>query len=54
MCRVASYVVADYRRKELRRPPIISLNDDVEDGDGNTARCLSWSIRNLDYELTLS
>lgn len=33
--RVASFVVADYWRKELRKPPLISLNKEVEDGDGD-------------------
>jgi len=40
MIRVASYVVADYWRKELRRPPMVSLNDDIEDGDGNTVELI--------------
>jgi len=35
MVRVASYVVAEYWRRELRHPPIASLNTEVEDSDGN-------------------
>jgi hypothetical protein len=36
MYRIASYVVADYWRAEKRRPQAISLNTEIEDGDGNT------------------
>jgi DNA-directed RNA polymerase specialized sigma24 family protein len=36
MYRIASFVVADYWRAEKRRPPITSLNTEIEDGDGNT------------------
>ena len=35
MCRVASFVVADYWRKEKRKPTIFSLDHRIEDGDGN-------------------
>jgi len=35
MIRAASYIVAEYWRKELRHPPLASLNTEVEDGDGN-------------------
>ena len=35
MIRAASYVVAEYWRKELRHPPIASLNTEIEDSDGN-------------------
>jgi len=35
MCRVASFVVADYWRKEKRKPTILSLDRPIEDGDGN-------------------
>ena len=34
--RVAGSVVADYWRKEYRKPPIVSLNTEVEDCDGIT------------------
>ena len=39
MCRIASYVVADYWRAEKRRPQI-SLNTEIEDGDGNTTELI--------------
>jgi hypothetical protein len=35
MIRAASYIVAEYWRKELRHPPLASLNTEVEDSDGN-------------------
>ncbi len=35
MYRVASFVVADYWRKAMRRPTILSLDRRAEDGDGN-------------------
>ncbi|MFC1956948.1 hypothetical protein ACFLVY_01450 [Chloroflexota bacterium] len=35
MIRAASYIVAEYWRKELRYPPLASLNTEVEDSDGN-------------------
>jgi hypothetical protein len=35
MVRVASYTVMAYWRDIMRLPPIISLNDTVDDGDGN-------------------
>jgi len=40
MVRAASYVVAEYWHKELRRPPMVSLNDDIEDSDGNTVELI--------------
>ena len=36
MHRVASFVVADYWRKEKRKPTILSLDHGIEDGDGNS------------------
>ena len=33
--RVASFVVAEYWRQELKKPPLISLNKEVEDSDGD-------------------
>jgi DNA-directed RNA polymerase specialized sigma24 family protein len=36
MYRIGSCVVADYWRAEKRRPQAISLNTEIEDGDGNT------------------
>ena len=40
MYRIASYVVADYWRAEKRRPQI-SLNTEIEDGDGNTTELIA-------------
>ena len=36
MCRVASFVVADYWRKEKRKPTILSLDTELEYADGDT------------------
>lgn len=36
MVRVASYTVMEYWRGIMRLPPMISLNSEVEDGDGDT------------------
>ncbi len=36
MYRVASFVVADYWRKRMRKPTILSLDHRIEDGDGNS------------------
>ena len=36
MYRVASFVVADYWRKEKQKPTILSLDHRIEDGDGNS------------------
>lgn len=36
MRRVVSYVVTNYWRREKRKPTILSLNNDIYDGDGNT------------------
>ena len=36
MIRVASYVVADYWRKVMRLPPIVSLDTKIENSDGDT------------------
>jgi len=35
MIRSASYIVAEYWRKELKHPPMLDLNREVEDTDGN-------------------
>ena len=37
MLRVASYVVMEYWHKLKRQPTILSLNYELEDGDGDTA-----------------
>jgi len=36
MVRVASYTVMAYWRDLMRQPNITSLNDEIDDGDGNT------------------
>ena len=36
MIRVASYTVMAYWRDLMRQPNITSLNDEIDDGDGNT------------------
>ena len=36
MCRVASFVVADYWRKEKRKPTILSLDASIANDDGDT------------------
>jgi len=41
MCRVASFVVADYWRKAKRKPTMLSLNTEIEDGDGNTTELIN-------------
>jgi hypothetical protein len=40
MCRVASFVVADYWRKEKRKPTILSLDTEIENGDGDTTELI--------------
>jgi hypothetical protein len=37
MIRVASYVVMEYWHNLKRKPTILSLNGEIEDGEGNTA-----------------
>jgi len=41
MCRVASFVVADYWRKAKSKPTMLSLNTEIEDGDGNTTELIN-------------
>jgi DNA-directed RNA polymerase specialized sigma24 family protein len=36
MVRVASYVAMEYRHNLKRQPTILSLNDEIDDGEGNT------------------
>jgi len=36
MCRVASFVVADYWRKAKRKPTLLSLDTEIGNGDGDT------------------
>ena len=40
MCRVASFVVADYWRKAKRKPTLLSLNTEIENGDGDTTELI--------------
>ncbi|GAI04673.1 unnamed protein product, partial [marine sediment metagenome] len=40
MCRVASFVVVDYWRKLKRKPTILSIDSEIEDGDGNTTELI--------------
>ena len=40
MCRIASFVVADYWRKEKRKPTILSLDTGIENDDGDTANLM--------------
>ncbi len=40
MCRVASFVVADYWRKAKRKPTIFSLDTEIENGDGDTTELI--------------
>ena len=40
MFRIASFVVADYWRKQTRKPTILSLNTEIDNGDGNTTELI--------------
>jgi len=40
MCRVASFVVADYWRKAKRKPTILSLDTEIENGDGDATELI--------------
>jgi len=40
MFRVASFVVADYWRKQTRKPTILSLNTEIDNGDGDTTELI--------------
>ena len=40
MCRVASFVVADYWRKEKRKPTILSLDAGIANDDGDTTELM--------------
>ena len=41
MFRVASFVIADYWRKANRKPTILSLNNEVDNGDGDTTELIN-------------
>ena len=40
MCRVASFVVADYWRTAKRKPTLLSLDTKLDNGDGDTTELL--------------
>ena len=40
MFRIASFVVADYWRKQTRQPTILSLNTEIDNGDGDTTELI--------------
>jgi len=40
MCRVASFVVADYWRKAKRKPTLLSLDTEIENGDRDTTELI--------------
>ena len=40
MCRVASFVVADYWRKAKQKPTLLSLDTEIENGDGDTTELI--------------
>ena len=40
MCRVASFVVADYWRKVKRKPTLLSLDTEIDNGDGDTTELI--------------
>jgi len=40
MYRVASFVVADYWRKAKRKPTLLSLDTEIENGDGDTTELI--------------
>ena len=41
MFRVASFVIVDYWRKANRKPTILSLNNEVDNGDGDTTELIN-------------
>ena len=41
MCRIASFVIADYWRKANRKPTILSLEREVDNGDGDTTELIN-------------
>ena len=51
MCRVASFVVADYWRKAKRKPTLLSLDTEIEDGDGNTTELINTVADNKAIDL---
>ena len=55
MCRVASFVVADYWRKEKRKPTILSIDTEIDNGDGDTTKLIETIAddRAIDVEATV-
>ena len=41
MCRIASFVIADYWRRANRKPTILSLEREVDNGDGDTTELIN-------------
>ena len=41
MCRIASFVIADYWRKANRKPTILSLEREVDNGDGDSTELIN-------------
>jgi hypothetical protein len=41
MCRIASFVIADYWRRANRKPTILSLEREVDNGDGDTTELVN-------------
>ena len=44
MYRIASYVVSDYWRKEKRKPTILSLDTEIDNGDGDTCKLMDTLV----------
>ena len=41
MCRIASFVIADYWRKANRKPTLLSLEREVDNGDGDATELIN-------------
>jgi len=55
MFRIASFVVADYWRKQTRKPTILSLNTEIDNGNGDTTELIETVAddRSIDLEAWL-
>jgi hypothetical protein len=51
MCRVASFVVADYWRKAKRKPTILSLDTELDNGDGDTTELIETIVSDKAIDL---
>jgi len=51
MYKISSYVVADYWRKQKRGPQILSLNETIEDGEGNETELIEMLADDNDIDL---